>query len=353
MDLIVGLNVDYKHQAGRGMGNYSYSIMTVGPEPIVDTTVQTTDQFFTISPYLQVQKDLPVLKGLGVTIGLRNDNGIAGDNTYSAFSPRVGLVQKFTDWLNLKLLYGAAIRAPGIKEVGLNLETMRNEEGLSLKDIEPEKIHTWEAGLVFPTRLVLSTATYFHNYTTNELNSISTTAPSGNTVNVFQNGSERSHSDGFELSVAGRFDFGLNPFINLSYAKTRLAVPDQDYMEQFADVPSTKLNVGVNYRSPIDLYATVAGKWIKDFRTNRIYDANGGPAGWQPRPDGFFVLDALVGYDVTENLGLQFQIRNLLDSSGNYPKGGRLMASSAEDNRGLQDVPIPPRTFFGTLTLSL
>ncbi|MBN2802049.1 MAG: TonB-dependent receptor, partial [Deltaproteobacteria bacterium] len=67
----------------------------------------------------------------------------------------------------------------------------------------------------------------------------------------------------------------------------------------------------------------------------------------------YFVLDGLLGYDITKSVGVQFQVKNITGSKGKYPKGGRLMLDSENDNRGMQDVPIPPRTFFGTLTMQI
>ncbi|MBI4753114.1 TonB-dependent receptor plug domain-containing protein [Candidatus Desantisbacteria bacterium] len=71
------------------------------------------------SAYLQLQNELPILQGLRSTLGVRYDKGnnqIEPGNSFSKTNPRLGLVQKVNDCLNVKLLYGSAMRSLGLKE---------------------------------------------------------------------------------------------------------------------------------------------------------------------------------------------------------------------------------------------
>ncbi len=129
-----------------------------------------SEAFHTISFYAQYQKEFPLLSGLLLTAGMREDIGKTKTNSFNQFSPRAGLVQRLTDFLSLKLLYGTALRAPGVKEVGINTEAKENPNYTGdIPQLEAENIKSYEAGLnlVFPKITVALAA--FYNESANSL----------------------------------------------------------------------------------------------------------------------------------------------------------------------------------------
>ncbi|MGL1934625.1 MAG: TonB-dependent receptor [Fibrobacterales bacterium] len=131
----------------------------------------------TWSEYIQMSYTLPLIKGLITTTGVRQDNGYLDGETYSTLSPRLALVQKITDQINLRSSYSRALKAPGIQEVSHNSEKsyqIDNHNALypdkqdltKLKTVKPEIIETLEGGLTYNRAKFSASYTHFYNRTT-------------------------------------------------------------------------------------------------------------------------------------------------------------------------------------------
>ncbi len=87
-----------------------------------------------------IQDEWGVTDSLSLTAGVRHDN-------YSDFggttNPKIGAVWGFRENASLKILYGQAFRAPNFVE----MYNRNNPVNIGNKDLDPEKISTFETGL--------------------------------------------------------------------------------------------------------------------------------------------------------------------------------------------------------------
>jgi len=328
-DITAGVNIDSRQQLGQNNGAYIISFSADSGDVHIELPVNKSILFNTFSTFLQVKKEIPFMKGLLLTAGVRNDYGQAGTNSYNQVSPRVGLVQKLNKNISLKLLYSTALRAPGLKEVQLNNETLSREPDLRLKDLKAEKINSFETALIIQKRNILSSITVFHNTTSNTLD--------GTRVldnNIFINSDSIYNAAGIELEFKYATKYGVKGFANYAFAlvtenKWSLnAIPIQ------SDVPSQKVNLGILYdwNTQNKLTTALVTRWVKGFRVaNNLL----------PNPEGFFLIDFNSKYQITTKLGCEFQVRNILNNQFKLPKDGII------------DIPMPDRTFNFSLNFNL
>jgi len=304
-DGIVGLNYDQRHEDS-----------WVGLLPLVP--MPGSAEFRTMSAFLQLQREFPVLAGLLLTLGARQDSGRAGDNEYDHLSPRLGLVQRLATGWTLKFLYGNALRSPGIKEIGLNDESMSTNPSLDLPSLVPETIDTIEAGLFHEHGPWLIGAAIFHNTTKDALDG---TQVQGE--NVFVNANGTTISRGFELDLKYRKSAGLEAFFNTSFAHAE----DREDMH-IEDVPTWKANFGVMAVLPFlnDLGAGGVVRYVD---------------GWQtadpdlPEPNGHVFVDLNFRLPVATHATAELLLRNLFDETAWYPRGGAPYVPMAGDRKSV------------------
>jgi outer membrane receptor for ferrienterochelin and colicins len=370
-NVIAGVNVNINYQNG-GDGTYGGKIggdLGPGFKPTAGT-LNGNDIFQTYSPFLQLSQTLPVLTALHVTAGARWDTGAALDAHFSQISPRVGVVQEFTDFLSLKLLYGTALRAPGNKELGQNNEA-RSElaNQAEAAQVKPETIRSLEGGVALNTTHLSVNAAVFVNDTNGALDGRPAPGRDGNPKNIFTNtpGSIVARGTEVELTVAATA--AARFFANYAFAKatldpTALATLEQVARDshdpapttaaQVADVPIHKVNAGASYRfyKPVDVTATLIGKWVSGYsgmtsvpetRFDKIRSQNEPDFGIialarsRPDPAGHFVLDANVISRLSDHTSLELLVRNVFDATYQLPQAG------------LPYIPMPRRSFHLTL----
>lgn len=324
--VIGGLELDMKYQADDSDGAAFYFITTTEKEPyqIEENALIRSEDFLQSSFFLQGKGELSVLKGMLLTGGIRADLGKAGENSFQQLSPRLALVQRFTDFLNLKLLYGTALLAPGIKEVMLNEELIHNSPliGAQLSDLEAETFSTFEGGLHFHNEIksernilhMGAEIAAFNNRSLNEIKDVKFTADSpdslGNTKteNAFTNIDDTVTAYGVEVALHAELDFGIGLWGNYSYAKA------ENRMEEHpSDIPFHKVRGGVYYRSQrLGLYSSISGRYVHEFSASDNTYIN-----------GYSVADFNLGWHSTVGIGAEVHIANLLDSQKLYPVGGK------------------------------
>jgi outer membrane receptor for ferrienterochelin and colicins len=330
LDLIAGGQVNVNHQH-RGDSDY-VGFISADPGPVYldnPNILGKNDLFQTWSVFGQSTGRLPVLRGLSVTGGARLDTGQAKDDVWSHLSPRVGVVQMFTDALGLKLLYSTALRAPGNKEIGLNSE----QSGLladpsDLVPLEPESIRSLEAGLSWNSPHISASAAAFVNETRDALDGTPVQGKSGDPLNIFANSKGVTVARGTEVEVTGALNADTRVFANHAYARALYFPTGESSGQELVDVPVHKLNVGASYRlpAPIDLTAEGIGKYVSGYRT-----------GEEPPLPPSLVLDANLVWRLSSHTALELMGRNLLGQSYKLPKNG------------LPDVPMPDRSVHATL----
>lgn len=321
-----GINYDWKYQVGADEGSSFYVVSTDsgGPYIIEETPIKRSSDYTTASLFIQVSGEVPLLKGLLLTGGVRNDIGKGGENNYSQLSPRLGAVQRFTDFLNLKLLYGTALLAPGIKEITLNEETLSSAPELASEvgELAAETFSTFEAGVVFHNSLktrknifnVKAELAGFYNRSLNEIKSVQFIAESKK-ENAFINTNDTVTSRGVECELRAAVDFGLGVWGNYSYARA------YDRIEQrLQDIPYHKINGGVTYRSnQTGLYGSITGRYVREYSRNRGNYLN-----------GYSVADLTVGWISTAGIGVDLHMSNLLNETYHYPVDGKALIPMEE-----------------------
>lgn len=316
--LISGFNYDMRQEQGPTDSN-SVDEFANGSQVSSDLIVKSPWNH-TLSGFAQYKHQLPVLQGLLITAGLRYDEGEAGTQTYYNTSPRVSLVQKLSPRLNLKLLYGEALRAPGIKEVGLNRETKAKEPSIA-EALQPEVFKTWELGFIYSQADVSLGATLFVNETRNTLQ-----AAQINTRNYFTNASGSVEAEGIELELGVQLATPLRLSGNYSWAKAETASG-----QVLSDVPSQKANLILDYdhRGYRPFNANLVYHWVKDYRH---------PSGGAP---GHSRIDINLVGPIHPQLALELQVGNLFGNDAFYPKDGH------------EDVPLAERSLLLSLSFKL
>jgi outer membrane receptor for ferrienterochelin and colicins len=324
-----GVTVDTRRQRGSSR-SYSYGVTGDSGAPFVldQSLVLPSDRYTIYSVFAQLQHRLPVLAGLTLTLGAREDVGVSSHSTYQLLSPRAGLVQAITEALSLKAFYGTALRAPGIKEFGLNEESRLTLQRKLIPaddiplDLEAEVIQSFELGPMFSSRRVSASLTGFRNRTKRALDGVEATI-GGQAVNIFRNSEVDVTAVGVEAElqlVLGR-DLRLLANYAWSRARGRRLVQQQLVPADVEDVPVQKLNAAVLYRlrAPLDARAAVIARWVDEYRV----------AGDGPRPQGALTVDANLVLALGRLLApavpvdLELQARNLLDRRPLLPKRGR------------------------------
>lgn len=333
MNLLVGLNGDLRYQMGNP-DSYELNISGDAGEPYKPelVTSKSSDLFFIYSAYSQLNSKFPILKDLNVTLGGRADIGQSmgqSQQRYFQASPRVAVVQKLTDNFNVKLLWGNAMRSPGLKEFGLNSLAKRTY-GDKIKDITAETINTLEGGITFNNDNINSSLTYFNNTTNNALD-----GTRFENDNIFVNSSGQVKTQGFEGDIQYYLNRDFKLFANYAFAMAKSFSTDPKdstkQVESFLnDIPVQKANLGINYTltAPFHLSSSLIGRWVSDYR---VADTK------ITAPAGNFVLDLNLTSQLTSQIMAEVQVRNILDQKYKLPKNG------------IPDVPMPGRTFLFTL----
>lgn len=326
VDVTAGVNFDWRFTSGAEGGGHSY-YLTLAPEdrnkegyPYVPEPLAFThsDTYRTSSVFLQLKREFPVLAGIIMTAGVRGDFGEASTISYQTFSPRISVVQKFTDQMSLKFNYGTALAAPGLKEEMLNTETLDRNPSLEsqLSDLEPETFKTLELGMVFhPTisgprnRYFLSAEIGgFYNSTRNSLKAVNFTAEQG-TVNAFVNSSDTVSSSGIEIALKSRSEYGLGAFTNYSYA-----IGYNQDRQEVVDVPLHRIQGGIDWLwEKTGIFGALLGRSISGYTTgdknHRICHSN--------------FMDMRLGWKSPVGLSIEAQVKNLLDGTYYYPSDGK------------------------------
>lgn len=313
-----GLDFDWRYQLSGNEGSYSYYITADSAEhPYVEEEILSirSDDFITTSLFGQIEGEIPLLEGLLITGGVRYDMGKGGTNTYSQLSPRLGIVQKFTPFLNLKVLYGTALLAPGIKEISLNDEVKNRAPELKEKitDLSAETFQTLESGLLFfntfkTTQNLVNVKvelTGFVNRTLNEIKDIKLTSGSNKIENAFVNSNDTLQTYGIECEIKSEVDFGLGFFGNYSYAKAQNKAGNSP-----VDIPLHKVNGGITYSSrKSGMYGSLIGRYVHEFSTSEGAYLN-----------GYTVADVTLGWNSPFHVGAEIHMTNILNEQVIYPQ---------------------------------
>ncbi len=141
---------------------------------------------------------------------------------YDASNPRLGLVYRITPRISSRFLYGAAFRAPTVREL-YSVSSSRTSNGA----LEPETIRTAEAGLsAAPSKRILFDAAVFHSYVRDMILLAGTDIhrpgrSEGSNLSRFQNAG-RAQADGAELTADAALRGTWRFYLGYTYQRSRL-----------------------------------------------------------------------------------------------------------------------------------
>ncbi len=314
LNIRFGLNYVSRYQAGAPFSYANFVMINKDPFVRRDTLLynEKSDSYHIYSSYIQLQKKIKgLLKGTTVTLGGRYDGvSILGVddkkqiNYFDRFSPRIAVVQKITDNLVFKALYGSALRAPLLKIRWVNLEALTKhpsyEDSIST-NLQPETIQSAEFSIGYNSSRFNGTVTYFCNKTVNNI----IKAPVGDIGSVYSNSSAAITAYGSEVELSWsprtkRVKFKAN---------WSFAVPTTSDNVNNLDVPIHKIN-GVfylNFNKKIPLTLGLSHHYIVGFRT---------PNG---KSNGVQSTDVNIRYLVNPQFTLELLSRNIFNIKYYYP----------------------------------
>jgi len=315
-NVITGINYDARRERGWPDSTF-YNLTAAGFVPVFSEFRDTTKWFQTNSYYSQIRHELDFLKGLIITAGARYDSGRAENQRYNNLSPRISVVQKFSDKLNLRLNYSTSLRAPGIKEIGLNNEGLIRVGGLS-----PETFTTREASLIYHNKKIFADATVFENKTHDAITAFQTGGE-----NKFKNNNGTTKSVGAELGVKYAMDLGLEVAMNYSYVSSE----DTQGLD-LSDIPKQKANLILTYHNmfkELPYSVSLINKWVSDYTVSNPALAESGRHN---------IADINARLDVSDKTALELQVRNLFDNNYRIP------------NANIEQIFMPGRRAFLSFT---
>jgi outer membrane receptor for ferrienterochelin and colicins len=315
-EFISGYDVDTRRQADARDEGHS-AVLVASDVPLLGgEPAETNPRVTTLSTYAQARIRLPVLEELSLIAGGRLDGSLTDEEQFARLSPRFGFVQQLTPGFALKAFYSTALRAPGVKEYGLNEEARATLEagGGNADGIAGLKAETHESvevtAVVIHPQLMLE-GSFFLSRTDAALNGVRYEEQ-----NIFANSSESVRTLGTTADARVR----LGPLdLMASYG---YSTPFDDSVAE--EVPVHDLRGGFSFSSE-ELYrirATAWVRWVSGFREPGTADR---------ASDGLTQLNANLLVPVHDHTQLELFARNLLGRDDFYPFNGK------------KQVPLPER----------
>lgn len=298
---IAGLTYDYRYQASNDDGNKvsngqgSNAFIESGSGPLR-----------TMSLYGQYSNKYNVMKGLLFTLGIRYEEINSDYAKVSKYSPRLSLVQKLNDNLNLKLIYASALRSPDLKSTLINAVVL--EEGGTLKQekLDAETADSYEVGLTYNNTKFANSFSLFYVVIKDAIN-----RRSFNGKDSYRNDLGNTTSHGLEYESKYKLNSNHEFFFNTTYSKARLdSVAEESSIngQEIEATPRVSLNLGtfIKYHR---FSSTLVGKYIDEFRS----------ADQDERDNGFFLLDLYTKYNYNKDLAFSLKVSNLIGRDTRVP----------------------------------
>jgi outer membrane receptor for ferrienterochelin and colicins len=353
--LIGGLYYDWRTQFGSPQSS-SWTANNAGSGSSYTTNEEweKTQDDHTYSIYGQYRGEFDLLSGTIITLGARLDNGVSQTNQYHHLSPRLGVVQKLTKWMNMKILYGQALRSPGLREISGNASSTQiisdnGGDASGVRDLGAESIRSTEFGVTFtPERWNISMV-YFNNKTTESLNGekYTYTDKDGNVLSptVFGNSSGNIKAEGVEIDVILALRKRFKVFANYSFASSQ----ENDSI-QVTRVPTQKINAGITYVLPIRkcpvsvslISKNAINYWVSYTMNEDGTQQSAGNNGAKTK--GYNFIDMNFLFPVSKRIGFELQVKNMFDQQWHQP---------SEDQNINRDILYPGRNFLATFRVSI
>lgn len=209
--------------------------------------------------FLQYEFSTKWLRETNFTVGTRYDINSAYGNP---ISPRIAIINKPAERVTIKLLYGAAYRAPTITEVIAYQTNLGTRNSLANFDLKPEKVRTYEVNILFnPIKSLLLQLNAFRNELTDII--VLTTLQTA-TYTQNQNIGE-AFVNGLEGKIDATISKKVSGFVNVTYQtgeQTARLFARPDSIFNIPNIAAWKGNIGVTIHVADLFYVNVIGNWI-------------------------------------------------------------------------------------------
>jgi len=304
---ILGANLDIRRQDNGESYIFSDTDSSVETKPFFNSKSTTS------SIYTQYSHDLTdLVSGLSLTLGARYDEGALEDNKYTQVSPRLSIVQHFSNHWYAKLLYGSALKSPGVKEVGHNFEKSNDlVDPNSVSRILPETTGISELTLLYLSANFFTSLTYFETKTENpvfemELDSSLLIDPNSGS-SIFTNADNTITSTGFEFESRYRHSDSIWFMASATFTDTGKA-----WQSLNINTPETKINMAIGY-NPDRFLVTLISQFVDSYSST----------GDTENHDGQTVFDLNTQYEISNKNSIELSIKNLFDEEYFQANNGR------------------------------
>ena len=297
-ELTLGLQYEWIHQNDV---DYGANIHPLTNAPLSSFTDFSRDLPFTRSRATRhicafyLQDEWSITEDIDFTAGVRHDRFTRFEGTTN---PRFGMIWRFIEDANLKLLFATAFRAPNFNEMFF----VNNPVEIGNPNLDPEKINTFEAGLDYNfTDHIRGNLNYFYNRIRDRIQKDSQTPSQDQN----QGG---ARIKGVEAELKAEWENN-----NYAYANYTFQDAEETRMRnRLAFVPVHKANFGVN-----------VGFW--KYANANLNTFVSGP---RPREDGDTRRDlpsytlsnfTLIGKNFINNFEVRGSVYNLFDKSFDDP----------------------------------
>jgi outer membrane receptor for ferrienterochelin and colicin len=209
--------------------------------------------------FLQYELQTKWLKETHFTVGTRFDiNSVYGN----PLSPRIAIVNKPAEKITIKLLYGAAYRAPTITEIEQFQSSLGTRNSLANSDLKPEKVRTYEINFIYnPIKQLLFQVNAFRNELSDII--ILTSLQVGNFTQSQNLG--KAYVNGIEAKMDVSISKRLAGFINFTYQQgkqTAKRFEKNDTTFRIPNIAEVKGNIGLTYRVENLFNISLIGNWV-------------------------------------------------------------------------------------------
>ncbi|HWL47932.1 MAG TPA: catecholate siderophore receptor Fiu [Sphingomonadaceae bacterium] len=214
------------------------------------------------------------------------------------FNWKLGAVFKPSEPVSLYVNYAVSQQPPG----GDNF-TLAAGSNANNPDFKPQKAKTIEAGVKWDALdgALAFNAALFQTKVQNEVNTAD--------LSDLQSGSKRVR--GFELSVVGNITEAWSISAGYGHQKTKVTTGAPIAVDGTSNLtysPDDSFTSWTTYRMPFGLEIGGGVRY-----TSGLHRGTDGAAGTPPRTEGYTVVDAMLGYALTDNIMLRVNAYNLFD----------------------------------------
>ncbi len=272
-------------------------------------------------------------EGTGRTQNLSNGTSERLESSDDMLSGRLGLVYKPVENGAIYLAWGNSYN-PSAE----NLASTGSGLSADTQDLDPEENETWELGTkweLLDRRLALNAALFRVTKTNGRIDGDVISDP------VVLDGKQRV--EGIELGVSGKLTERWDVFANYTVLSSEiLKAADANIAQEgqaLANTPPRSFSLWTTYDLPMGFEVGYGAQYVSE-RNVAVSSSAKVPEYW--------VHSAMLGYDVSDNLSLQLNVRNLFDKE----YYDRVRSNIGSDARSSALVPGEGRTAILTANLS-